>query len=509
MDPTRASDNDIHDYMRILKEDPRSRVFAPLADALVQKGKLKAAEQVCRMGLEVNPEFSDGHLAYARVLLKMKRFAEAFREVKTTVKLSPNNAEAYITAAKIGMLSGQTEAASQACMRAMDLDPENVEARQLLKRIGKTNQAAIDNQPVERVAVTTNEFRASAGTSPSRRISPEGVAPASLFGDSLAEASHDAIEKVDGSEQPFAAMSSGSQPPISDFKPIDEFDVPTKPSRPRPPQEVNSAVVPELPNHPQPAAQAKAPAGGPEDLLDMVGQVPAPAQAASPAPVPARARKAIAAPSAQSAQVLQTPTGGISSATIDRVQTVIDCYSDKIVPTNYDDFPLKVRRSGLIRLFVGLVVVIGALVGLFVLGTKTDKDKHASVDQNTLVKKSGIVLPQDSEVPPLPPVTDEPNTEPSVTNEPSTEPAATDKAAAEMPAGDEDKPIEPVAPDKPAEETNTLLVEENGKKAELDKAAPKPPKKKAVKKRKKRRRRKKTKRRKKSTKRRKRRRTKR
>ena len=55
MDPTRASDNDIHDYMRILKEDPRSRVFAPLADALVQKGKLKAAEQVCRMGLEVNP----------------------------------------------------------------------------------------------------------------------------------------------------------------------------------------------------------------------------------------------------------------------------------------------------------------------------------------------------------------------------------------------------------------------------------------------------------------------
>ena len=494
MDPTRASNNDIHDYMRILKEDPRSRVFAPLADALVQKGKLKAAEQVCRMGLEVNPEFSDGHLAYARVLLNMKRFAEAFREVKTTVKLSPNNAEAYLTAAKIGMLSGQTEAASQACMRAMDIDPENLEARQLLKRIGKTNQAALANRPIEQVAVTTNEFRASAGTSPSRRISPEGVAPASLFGDSLAEASQDAIEKVDGCEQPFAAMSSGSQPAVSDFEPDDSFEVPTKPSRPRPPQEVNSASIPELPNHPQPAAQAKAPAGGPEDLLDMVAS--APAQAASPAPAPARARIGIAAPRAQSARVGQAPTGGISSATIDRVQTVIDCYSDKIVPTNYDDFPLKVRRSGLIRLFVGLVVIIGALVGLFVLGTKTDKDKHASVDQNTPVKKSGIVSPQDSEVPPLPPVTNEPNTEPSVTNEPTTEPAAIDEPAAEMPAGDEDKPIEPVALDKPAEETNTGLVEENGKKAELDKAASKPHKKKSVKKRKKRRRKKSTKRRK-------------
>jgi len=364
------SDSQIRDYFQILKQDSKSRVFAALAEALIRRGRLTEAEDICRLGLEANPEFSDGHLAYARVLFYLFRYQEAYEEVKVALGLDKDNVDAYLIAAEIFLSRSQHKACSEACLKAIDLDPENQQARKLLKRLGDAGQArvkTVEKEPPERMS--TDSFKATAGTSPGRRALKKEVKPSlsDPFRQLLHETGERGSEKLEESEQPFSALSSGSQPPVPPELFEEDFDVPTK--REKSPRRPDGTPIPKLPDHPP-----------------------------TPVPVPASASETAPMPSSVS-----DSTG---SSMVDRVQSVIDSYAEQQT-TDPQDYlgPPKIPRAGRILTLLGLLALLAAIGFAIVYGLRSEV--KSGVDQATDRKEASTSLLL-TDAPPVPPETTPP-----------------------------------------------------------------------------------------------------
>ena len=72
----------IYHYLRRYQEDPRSRVFAPLAEAYRKAGLLDEAIEIARDGVRVHPHFVGGKVALARALFdkgQLRRSGEGAR----------------------------------------------------------------------------------------------------------------------------------------------------------------------------------------------------------------------------------------------------------------------------------------------------------------------------------------------------------------------------------------------------------------------------------------------
>jgi thioredoxin-like negative regulator of GroEL len=405
-DRTPPSDSQIRDYFQILKQDSKSRVFAALAEALIRRGRLTEAEDICRLGLEANPEFSDGHLAYARVLFYLFRYKEAFEEVKVALGLDRNNVEAYLIAAEIFLARSQKKAASEACLKVIDLDPENQQARKILKRIGADEQAPANQKDREASArMTTDSFKATAGTSPGRRAMKLGSKPSlsDPFRQLLHEAGEQASEQLDLKEQPFSPLSSGSQPPVPPDLSSEDFDVPTK--REKSPRRPDGTPIPKLPDHP-------------------------------PTPVPDLAP--VSGGSQPSSQFEGASDGASSGAMVDRIQAVIDSYADRVTTDPYDhQLPPKIPRAGRILTLLGLLALLAAIGFAIVYGLRSQVKSGVPSAAEPERADTSLLLtdtPPPPEKPPSPP-------------EEKPEEASVEEAAAEEAAVEEPPPVdEEVAP---------------------------------------------------------------
>ncbi|MBN2494704.1 MAG: hypothetical protein JXR96_08955 [Deltaproteobacteria bacterium] len=358
-----VSDDDLRAYLQILKQDPNSRVFAPLAEALTARGELDKSRQLCEMGLRANPDFSDGHLAYARVLFFQFDYARALKAVSTALKLAPDSTEAYLVAAEIFLARSQQKPASDACLKALDLEPENPRALELLKKSNLapgTNPAAAPRAP---------SFKSAAGTAPSRRrvdLSPPPMTDP--FSHLMAGIENEGAQRIESLDQPFQALSSGSNPgPVED-----EFDVPTvprgQPERPRLPPRPR---VPEpdgdlLDQVPTDELLAQAPG---DDLLAQVpGSVPAAPQGSqgAPAAIPAAGAAAPRAPSARS---------GVGLSSVDAAQAVIDAYADR---AGYEAAHLPEPRPPILARVLALLSVLLLLLGIVAMIAAMMPDRDAA-----------------------------------------------------------------------------------------------------------------------------------
>ena len=335
------TDAEIREYFLVLRDDPASRVFAPLAEALIRRGRLDEAEQLCRLGLEHHPDFSDGHLAYARVLFYRFRHREALEQIKLALGLDDRNVEAYLIAAEIFLAAAQPKAAADACMRALDLEPDNDEALRLLQRTGAGPAPAAGAEP--------RRFKSRSGTAPSRRRQAAAAAPPAPD-----NAFQDLLAAVEAQQAP---------PPAAEPPRLPDHPPPEPPAEPpaEPPLDDLLAQVPRseaaAAEAPQPAPQAPQPAP----------QVPQPAPQAPP-PAPQAPQQAPAAPSAP-------PAPGL--ARVEAAQRVIDAYRGHAVRDRDDDARLRVPRGrGLLALF-GLLALLAGAVALLLLAGIADSRRPA------------------------------------------------------------------------------------------------------------------------------------
>ena len=237
------TDDDLRTYIRTLKQDPKSRVFAPLAEGLLARGRVAQALQVSNMGVRANPDFADGYIVMTMVLLAQKNAAQAAQFVQRALELAPDRAIAHAIASQVRMAQGQNDAAYAACLKALDLDPDCAPALDLLGQMGqrpKKTRPGGKKMPASKG--TSPDLKRRAQTAPSRR-SRDGRPVQHIsepFRKILPALGQEASERLEDQVQPFRALSSGSQAGAGPNADTDNLlsQVPQKP----------------LPDHPSPQA---------------------------------------------------------------------------------------------------------------------------------------------------------------------------------------------------------------------------------------------------------------
>src|SRR5215470_7510942 len=117
-----------------LRENPRSTVYAEVADAYLRSGRADEAIEVCHRGLVHHAEHVPGRLALARALVAKEQFKEAQAELLKVVKLDRQCNEAFIMLGEVLMHRGDFERAHAILAHAHDLDPADAHVMELLKR---------------------------------------------------------------------------------------------------------------------------------------------------------------------------------------------------------------------------------------------------------------------------------------------------------------------------------------------------------------------------------------
>lgn len=132
---TKLSTETIEKYQTTYQKDPNSQVFAPLIEAYIQMGLLKEAEQIGRHGIKKHPEFPGGRLAFAKVLLELKKIEEAYEELKKATELAPENIAAQKLYAQTCLEMKKTKEALKAYKMLLFLNPQNETAQKAVQKL--------------------------------------------------------------------------------------------------------------------------------------------------------------------------------------------------------------------------------------------------------------------------------------------------------------------------------------------------------------------------------------
>ena len=125
----------IYSYLRKYQEDPKSRVFAPLAEAYRKAGMFDEAIEVAREGLKIHPHFSGGRVALARSLFDKKRYEEVAEELETVVRDAPDNLVAQRLLAESCLMLGRLAEALNAFKMLLYFTPEDSETTKIVTEL--------------------------------------------------------------------------------------------------------------------------------------------------------------------------------------------------------------------------------------------------------------------------------------------------------------------------------------------------------------------------------------
>lgn len=84
-------DKFLNEYLKIYQENPRSRVFAPLAEAYRKSNLIDEAIEICIEGLSIHPNFTSGIVALARSYFDKKMYEECINQLKNAISQAPDN----------------------------------------------------------------------------------------------------------------------------------------------------------------------------------------------------------------------------------------------------------------------------------------------------------------------------------------------------------------------------------------------------------------------------------
>jgi tetratricopeptide (TPR) repeat protein len=125
----------IEDYRRLLQKDPNSKAFAPLAEALRENAEFQQAEIVAANGIRRHPDYVGGYVALGRILIEQSRFAEAGPILSKAVELDPQNLLALQLIGTLHLQMQQPKDALKAFKRILFLNPQSEKARNAVQKL--------------------------------------------------------------------------------------------------------------------------------------------------------------------------------------------------------------------------------------------------------------------------------------------------------------------------------------------------------------------------------------
>ncbi|HUU46966.1 MAG TPA: tetratricopeptide repeat protein [Acidobacteriota bacterium] len=128
-------DERIEKCLAILAENPRSQVFAALADSYRKRGDFGRAFSVCKSGLKQHPDYAPAHIVLAKLYLHQGMPTEAHAVLTRAIELDGPTRASDLLQAEILIAMGNVEGARAAVERLRRGDPRNPAIAELRNRI--------------------------------------------------------------------------------------------------------------------------------------------------------------------------------------------------------------------------------------------------------------------------------------------------------------------------------------------------------------------------------------
>lgn len=125
----------IEKYQTILRHNPASQVFAPLADAYLERGLTLQAEDLAKTGTERHPTYPAGFLVIGKVFLKQEKFEDAERALQKCIELSPQNILAHQLLGDCYLAMKNPLEALKAYKMTLFLNPYSAKARKAVEKL--------------------------------------------------------------------------------------------------------------------------------------------------------------------------------------------------------------------------------------------------------------------------------------------------------------------------------------------------------------------------------------
>ncbi len=116
------------------EQNPSSRVFAPLAEAYRRLDLIEEAFEIASRGVRLHPDFAAGRIAYARVLIAKKAFADAVDQLQKSAELSPDNILAFLLLGETLLELRRPKDALNAFKMVLFLNPLHDRAQKMVRK---------------------------------------------------------------------------------------------------------------------------------------------------------------------------------------------------------------------------------------------------------------------------------------------------------------------------------------------------------------------------------------
>ncbi|MGE4231955.1 MAG: tetratricopeptide repeat protein [Bacteriovoracia bacterium] len=123
----------------MFQQDPKSKIFAPLAEAYRKIGLVDEAIQICNEGLEANPDFVGGKVALARAYFDKKWFSRVRSLLGPVVSKAPDNLIAQKLYADSSLNLGYLKEALEAYKMVLYFNPGDRDVVKTVEEL-ETNQ---------------------------------------------------------------------------------------------------------------------------------------------------------------------------------------------------------------------------------------------------------------------------------------------------------------------------------------------------------------------------------
>ena len=125
----------IERYQLLYEQNPKSKIFAPLAEAYRKMGLIKEALEIAESGISIHPDFAGGHVALGKIFLEMDKTELATQSLRRAAELAPENIMAQATLAELLLKQKDPKGALKAYKMLLFLQPENDKARKAVRKL--------------------------------------------------------------------------------------------------------------------------------------------------------------------------------------------------------------------------------------------------------------------------------------------------------------------------------------------------------------------------------------
>ncbi len=125
----------IEKYHQEYDKNPKSKVFAPLADAYRKLGEHNQALNIAQNGLVHHPSFSGGHIVLGRVYMDLEQNIKAIECLEKACKLSPENILGQQLLADLYLKEQMVKKALASYKMVLFLKPNDKTAQERVKKL--------------------------------------------------------------------------------------------------------------------------------------------------------------------------------------------------------------------------------------------------------------------------------------------------------------------------------------------------------------------------------------